>query len=122
MPKPKTVLPDFPAINVFDPELSVEYLEMHTIRCLWPRELQVLARIGKGMRTKDIADDLCLGCRTIDYYRHNIMLKLNFSSIAEEAVLAWRIRDALQPYLARPLPAVAKSWRSVIDNVDNSME
>ncbi len=40
------------------------------------REIQVMAMIREGRTTKEIAETLCLSCKTIDFHRGNIRQKL----------------------------------------------
>lgn len=44
------------------------------------RELEVLQLLGRGMRTADIAEKLCLSIKTIETYREHLKEKLNLSS------------------------------------------
>lgn len=43
------------------------------------REKQIIKLISKGLTSKEIADQLFLSKKTIDYYRSNIRLKLNIT-------------------------------------------
>ncbi len=45
------------------------------------REIEVVKLICKQMTTKEIADSLCLGTRTIDTYRENIFMKTGAKNI-----------------------------------------
>jgi DNA-binding NarL/FixJ family response regulator len=47
------------------------------------RERLVLRLIAEGYMTKQIADRLSLSHKTVETYRHRIMVKLNFHSIAD---------------------------------------
>lgn len=53
------------------------------IECLSDRELQVFELIGKGLKTRKIAETLCLSIKTIETYRGNIKSKLGLSSANE---------------------------------------
>lgn len=53
--------------------------------CLTPRENEVLARLLKGLRTKDIATELGRATKTIEEHRANIMHKMHASTITELA-------------------------------------
>lgn len=44
------------------------------------RELEVLELLGRGMRTSEIADKLCLSIKTIETYREHLKQKLSLSS------------------------------------------
>jgi DNA-binding NarL/FixJ family response regulator len=50
------------------------------IEKLSDRELEVLELLGKGMRTSEIADQLCLSIKTIETYREHLKQKLSLSS------------------------------------------
>lgn len=52
------------------------------------RELQVLELIGKGKQTRDIADTLHLGVKTVEAHREHIKAKLNLEGAAELAKYA----------------------------------
>lgn len=47
------------------------------------RELQVLKFIAEGVKSKDIADNLSLSKKSIDYYRSNLLKKLKLKTQAE---------------------------------------
>lgn len=47
------------------------------------RELQVIARIGKGMATKEIAEELCVSANTIRTYRTRILEKTGLKGTSE---------------------------------------
>jgi DNA-binding NarL/FixJ family response regulator len=55
------------------------------------RELDILARIGRGLVTKDIACALGLSPRTVSVHRANIMRKLDLHNAAALAALAIRV-------------------------------
>jgi DNA-binding NarL/FixJ family response regulator len=57
---------------------------------LTERELEVLALIGQGMVTKDIAAELDLSPKTVSAHRQNIMGKLDLHNAAALAALAIR--------------------------------
>lgn len=50
------------------------------IEKLSDRELEVLELLGKGMRTSEIADQLCLSIKTIETYREHLKQKLSLGS------------------------------------------
>lgn len=58
---------------------------------LTERELDILAQIGRGLVTKDIASDLGLSPRTVSVHRANIMRKLDLHNAAALAALAIRV-------------------------------
>lgn len=49
---------------------------------LTPREKQILQLIVNGFTGQEIADQLCLGFRTVEHYRENIMHKLEVKNTA----------------------------------------
>ena len=53
------------------------------IEILSGRELEVYTMLGKGMSTRQIAENLTLSVKTIESYIDNIKSKFNFSSIRE---------------------------------------
>lgn len=53
------------------------------VESLSDRELEVFELIGKGMTTRQIAQNLHLSIKTIETYRENIKVKLNLSNSAE---------------------------------------
>lgn len=46
------------------------------MRSLYPRELQVLQLLGHGKTTKEIAVELAISTKTVEYYRENLKRKL----------------------------------------------
>jgi DNA-binding NarL/FixJ family response regulator len=60
---------------------------------LTARERDVLRILAEGKSTKQIADYLDLSTKTIDLYRHRIMLKLELHSVAE--LTKYAIREGL---------------------------
>ncbi len=57
--------------------------EKSPVENLSDRELEVLRRIGKGMSTSDIADEMNLSVSTISTYRERIKEKLQLKNSAE---------------------------------------
>lgn len=57
--------------------------QSHMLEELSDRELSVLMLIGKGLRNKQIADQLMLSEKTISTYKHRLKIKLNASSLIE---------------------------------------
>jgi DNA-binding NarL/FixJ family response regulator len=73
-----------------------EQVDEDPIASLSDRELEVFQLIGQGLRTREIADRLCLSVKTIETYRENIKEKLNFkhgTELIQRAVL-WTIESA----------------------------
>ncbi|MFO8050024.1 MAG: response regulator transcription factor [Desulfosudaceae bacterium] len=60
---------------------------------LTSRERQVLQLIAEGVKTRDIAGEMCLSIKTIETYRSNIMQKLNLFSVAE--LTKYAVREGL---------------------------
>ena len=58
-----------------------------TLRRLTPQELQVARFVAKGLPTRDVAAQLFLSPRTIDFHLRNIFAKLGISSRAQLAHL-----------------------------------
>lgn len=78
--------------------LHAQYNDLGRLDVLSPRELEILALMGEGLRAKDIAKQLCRSVKTIDNHRDSIGHKLGVSdrseliAIAHLAVL--RVEDA----------------------------
>jgi DNA-binding NarL/FixJ family response regulator len=58
------------------------------IEALSPREFDVFLLLAKGLTAHKIADELCLGYKTIANYGTQIRTKLNVASVAELAHIA----------------------------------
>jgi DNA-binding CsgD family transcriptional regulator len=58
--------------------------------CLSPREAEILALIGQGLTSKEIANRLTLSCHTVANHRKHICKKLGLSSTAELAAAGAR--------------------------------
>lgn len=103
MPKPRLKTERIPRrlvkLNVFDETVSESDLAYEVFVLLSRRELEVFLRLVQGHPTKIIAADMGLSTRTVDSYRYWVMRKLGLTSIAEEAVLGWRIRKFITAYL-----------------------
>jgi DNA-binding NarL/FixJ family response regulator len=59
------------------------------------RELQVLKLLADGLRTKEIADNLGIGVKSVETYRARLMEKLKLGSVAE--LTRYAIREGLVP-------------------------
>jgi DNA-binding NarL/FixJ family response regulator len=60
------------------------------------REREVLHLVGRGLKSKDIAQQLCISLRTVDAHRTNLMGKLgvdNAAMLARWAVVAGRMKE-----------------------------
>lgn len=66
------------------------------VKSLSDRELEVFQMIGQWKKTKDIAGQLHLSIKTIEYYREQIKRKLNLKSAAEltHYATSWVQREA----------------------------
>src|SRR5438067_1987550 len=65
------------------------------VKGLSDRELEVFRLIGQWKKTREIADDLQLTIKTIEYYREQIKRKLNLRNAAEltQYATAWVQRE-----------------------------
>jgi len=65
------------------------------VKGLSDRELEVFQLIGQWKKTRDIADELHLSIKTIEYYREQIKRKLNLKNAAEltQYATAWVQRE-----------------------------
>jgi DNA-binding NarL/FixJ family response regulator len=66
------------------------------VKGLSDRELEVFQLIGQWKKTREIAEELHLSVKTIEYYREQIKRKLGLASAAEltQHATAWVQRDA----------------------------
>lgn len=71
-------------------ELTSEYVDLGELSGLTPRELEVLALIGQGLRIADIAGILHRSERTIEKHRESIGRKLNQTDRVKLALIASR--------------------------------
>ena len=65
------------------------------VKSLSDRELEVFQLIGRWKKTREIAEELHLSIKTIEYYREQIKRKLNLKSAAEltQHATAWVQRE-----------------------------
>lgn len=70
-------------------------LEHSPVQDLSDRELEVFQMIGQWKKTSEIAKELHLSIKTIEYYREQIKLKLNLKTAAEltQHATAWVQRE-----------------------------
>ncbi|MEQ1950061.1 response regulator transcription factor [Mesorhizobium sp. CN2-181] len=80
---------------------------------LTPREIQVFDLVVRGKRNKQVAHDLKTSERTIKAHRHNIMEKLNVTSLAEMVSIAERL-GRMEPAYAVVDPSPASSPKANI--------
>lgn len=71
-------------------ELKTSFIELGPLSDLTPRELEVLALIGQGLRVADIAKLLHRSERTIEKHRESIGRKLDSTDRVELALIARR--------------------------------
>ena len=62
---------------------SVARPEQNTISELTPREIQVLELVAEGHSTKQVADKLGIGTRTVESHRVNMLKKMKVNNTAE---------------------------------------
>jgi DNA-binding NarL/FixJ family response regulator len=67
------------------------------VGCLSDRELEILQHIGRGVGTRQIAEDLHLSIKTVESHRANIKEKLGLKSAPELVRFAveWEARRSL---------------------------
>jgi two-component system, NarL family, invasion response regulator UvrY len=53
------------------------------IESLSDRELQILCLIARGRKVKEVADELCVGTKTVETYRSRLLRKLGLRNNAE---------------------------------------
>lgn len=56
-----------------------------------PKEMDVLRALARGLKNKDIADELSVSVHTVEYHIHNLFLKLSASSRADALMRAQRL-------------------------------
>jgi LuxR family transcriptional regulator, maltose regulon positive regulatory protein len=64
------------------PELIIERLT--------DRELEILDRVAAGARNREIADQLRVSIKTVEFHLNNIFGKLNVRSRTEAVIRAWQ--------------------------------
>jgi DNA-binding NarL/FixJ family response regulator len=55
------------------------------------KEMEVLRALARGLKNRDIADELNVSVHTVEYHIHNLFLKLNASSRADVLMRAQRM-------------------------------
>jgi DNA-binding NarL/FixJ family response regulator len=56
-----------------------------------PKEMDVLRALARGLKNKDIADEMSVSVHTVEYHVHNLFLKLNATSRADALMRAQRL-------------------------------
>jgi two-component system response regulator FixJ len=79
--------------------------DRHLLALLKPREQFVLERIAEGLHSKEIAQDLEIGVRTVEMYRTTIVEKLKVPNSTAAAALLARHKAVLQAHSARIVAA-----------------
>jgi len=69
------------------------------LQSLSRRQLEVLRMIAEGHRTRDIADQLGLGVKTIESHRYALMKRLNVGSVV--SLVCYAVRVGLIPLESR---------------------
>ena len=70
---------------------GLEQTEAQELSMLTPKELDVLRALARGLKNKDIADELSVSIHTVEYHVHNLFLKLNATSRADVLMRAQRL-------------------------------
>ena len=60
------------------------------LKCLSAREFDVFCLLAKGCTTREIAEKLCLGYKTVANYATLVKIKLNVSTVAEITRIAYQ--------------------------------
>jgi two-component system nitrate/nitrite response regulator NarP len=71
-------------------DLSLAGDEADPLSRLAPRELQIAAQVGRGLRNREIADALSMAEGTVKVYLHTIYQKLGIKNRTELALIAHR--------------------------------
>lgn len=71
-------------------DLSLAGDEADPLSKLAPRELQIAAQVGRGLRNREIADALSMAEGTVKVYLHTIYQKLGIKNRTELALIAHR--------------------------------
>lgn len=71
-------------------------VEESSVQALSDRELEVFQMVGQWKRTKEIAHELHLSVKTVEYYREQIKRKLNLKDASEltQYATAWAQRES----------------------------
>lgn len=58
---------------------------------LSPRETEIVVMVARGMSSKQIADQLCVGVKTVESHRYRVFRKLGFTNRAQ--LVNWAIEN-----------------------------
>ena len=75
-------------------DLSLTGDEADPLAPLAPRERQIAAQVGRGLRNKEIADALAMSEGTVKVYLHTIYQKLGIKNRTELALIAHKAGEA----------------------------
>jgi ATP/maltotriose-dependent transcriptional regulator MalT len=67
---------------------------------LTERELEVLGHVAAGARNREIADNLKVSIKTVEFHLRNILGKLGVRSRTEAVVRAWQLDLLMLPSLS----------------------
>lgn len=67
----------------FVPVFATSYHSIHNTTVFSKRELEILNHIGKGLASKDIADQLCISEHTVKTHRKNMLKKTEAKNTTE---------------------------------------
>lgn len=73
-------------------DLASQREASHHLRLLSPAQRRVLALIGAGKMTKEIAAEMHIGENGVLWHRKEIYRKLAINSVAEAVRMAWQCR------------------------------
>lgn len=77
------------------PSISTALAVRRPLQSLSKRQLEVLRMIAEGHRTRDIADRLGLGVKTVESHRYALMKRLNVGSVV--SLVCYAVRVGLIP-------------------------
>lgn len=77
------------------PSISTALSVRRPLQSLSKRQLEVLRMIAEGHRTRDIADRLGLGVKTVESHRYALMKRLNVGSVV--SLVCYAVRVGLIP-------------------------
>jgi RNA polymerase sigma factor (sigma-70 family) len=73
-----------------DNEVNVDSPSTEAIDKLTRREREVFNLVARGMKNREISDELCISVKTVEKHRANLMKKLGLHSVAELVSCALR--------------------------------